>query len=163
MAREAFDAQPSSWPAPPKTWLICGLRATVACSAQQPAPSQQLPRRAAAATSSATAFRLRACSLSLPSACPEKLAASPSKQTAGKHCQPAYDQKGALKRLRQACGGEAGWECFYATHSLEMAWGGLGNRSQVRKTFAELCQAPCPKPPRRCYKKLACARTRLRR
>ena len=87
----------------------------------------------------------QACQLGLPYACQDD-----------PPCPDLPSRGEAFKKLRAACNEqEASWECFYVAHSLEMMWG-TGPTKDRKAAYRRVCRAPCPPPPRRCYKTMAC-------
>ncbi len=91
------------------------------------------------------AFKNRACSLGLPSACAE---------TSCGEGLPSQDE--ALAHLSDLCTpGEASWACFYLVHSRRMVWG-RSTGDKAKTSLQQICSGRCPKAPERCYRQMAC-------
>lgn len=100
--------------------------------------------------SCAEAFRKEACLRGLPQACARASDDEPSPARAFASLSALCEQ--TLK---------PGWACFYQAHSIEMLWGAPADARGP--DYSKLCASPCPAPPERCYRDIACQIVREKR
>ena len=142
---------------PPKEELVDCLRE---CIAGQGASCYRVAQRfaghpkAAPRTACQAGYAMIACELGLPQAC----------DMAKKLCGPGddLDPRSAYARLSKSCDpAMASWECFYQAHCGEMSWGtGTQTVEHTKGAYEQVCAAPCPPPPERCYQRAACDKAR---